>query len=79
MPPPATRNTNSAADNLRPIVPEHSPFDQTVLWFNGRYSSYTNFNTRIHAILSNDPTRQTSARLVSQGVVPAATKDLQTR
>ncbi len=45
--------TNSASDNLRPIIPENSPFDQTLLWFNGTYNSYTTYDTRVLAILRN--------------------------
>jgi hypothetical protein len=53
--------SNSAADNLRPIIPENSPFDQTLLWFNGTYNSYTGFDTRVLAILRNDLRIRTSS------------------
>ena len=46
--------SNSIADNLRPIIPENSPYDQTVIWFTGTYTSFTNFDTRVLAILRND-------------------------
>jgi len=46
--------SNSGADNLRPIIPENSPYDQTLLWFNGTYNSYTSFDTRVLAILRNN-------------------------
>lgn len=44
---------NSAADNLRPIVPENSPFDQTLIWFSGTYNTYSSYNTQVLAILRN--------------------------
>ncbi len=53
--------SNSESDNLRPIIPENSPYDQTLLWFNGTYSSYTNFSARVLAILRNDLKIKTSA------------------
>lgn len=43
----------SEHDNLRPIVPENSPYDVTLVWFNGTYTTYTNFQTRVLAILRN--------------------------
>lgn len=52
--------TNSANDNFRPIVPENSPYDQTLIWFNGVYNSYTSFDTRVLAILRNDLKVRTS-------------------
>lgn len=52
--------TNSANDNLRPIVPESSPFDHTLVWFNGTYNSYTNFSCRVLAILRNNLTLRNS-------------------
>jgi len=52
--------TNSVADNFRPIIPENSPYDQTVIWFNGTYNSYTSFDTRVLAILRNDLRMKTS-------------------
>jgi hypothetical protein len=53
--------SNSEADNLRPIIPENSPYDQTLIWFNGTYNSYTNFDTRVLAILRNDLKIKTSS------------------
>jgi hypothetical protein len=38
---------NSAADNLRPIVPPGHGRQEFLLWFNGTYTSYTNFSTRV--------------------------------
>ncbi len=38
---------NSAADNLRPIVPIGHGMTECVLWFNGRYTSYTDYETRV--------------------------------
>lgn len=46
--------TNSVADNFRPIIPENSPYDDTVVWFNGTYNTYTNYSTKVLAILRND-------------------------
>lgn len=45
---------NSAADNLRPIVPEDHGYDRALLWFNGTYTTYTNYSTRVLAILTNE-------------------------
>ena len=53
--------SNSGADNLRPIIPENSPYDQTLLWFNGTYNSYTSFDTRVLALLRNDLRIRTSS------------------
>ncbi|MEO5712080.1 MAG: BNR-4 repeat-containing protein [Luteolibacter sp.] len=39
--------TDSAADNLRPIVPPHHGRQEFLLWFNGTYNSYTSFTTRV--------------------------------
>lgn len=38
---------NSAADNLRPIVPKGHGMSHHALWFQGTYTSYTQFNTRV--------------------------------
>ncbi len=38
---------NSAADNLRPIVPQGHGMHRHALWFQGTYSTYTQFNTRV--------------------------------
>jgi hypothetical protein len=38
---------NSAADNLRPIIPERHGRTECLLWFHGTYSSYTNFSTQV--------------------------------
>lgn len=42
---PITRD--SAEDNIRPIVPKNHPPGTFVLWMRGRYSTYTNYDTRI--------------------------------
>jgi hypothetical protein len=47
---------DSAADNLRPIVPENHGYDRALLWFNGTYNSYTNFSTEVLGLLKNDLT-----------------------
>jgi len=38
---------NSAADNLRPFVPKGHGMHRHVVWFQGTYSTYTQFNTRV--------------------------------
>lgn len=38
---------DSAADNLRPIVPPDHGREELLLWFNGTYSTYTNYSTRV--------------------------------
>jgi hypothetical protein len=53
--------SNSEADNLRPIIPENHRFDHAVIWFNGTYTSYTNYNTRVLAILRNQLHIKTSS------------------
>ncbi|MCP5534101.1 MAG: BNR-4 repeat-containing protein [Akkermansiaceae bacterium] len=58
--------SNSEQDNLRPIIPENSPFDETLVWFNGTYNSYTSFSTRVLAILRN------RLRVKTSSISPAA-------
>ncbi|MBC8009316.1 MAG: BNR-4 repeat-containing protein [Burkholderiales bacterium] len=41
--------TNSDADNLRPIVPVGHGRTECLLWFNGTYTTYTSFSTRVLA------------------------------
>lgn len=45
---------NSDRDNLRPIVPENHGYDRALLWFNGIYSTYSNYETRVLSVLEND-------------------------
>lgn len=40
---------NSAADNLRPIVPPAHGRGECLVWFHGTYSSYTNYSTKVIA------------------------------
>lgn len=40
---------NSAQNNLRPIVPVGHGKQEFLLWFNGTYTTYTNFSTRVLA------------------------------
>jgi hypothetical protein len=40
---------NSAADNLRPIVPMNHGRSEFLVWFNGTYTSYTSFSTKVLA------------------------------
>ena len=52
---------NSSADNLRPIVPENHGYDRTLIWFNGSYSSYLNFDCRVLALMENKLAIETSS------------------
>jgi hypothetical protein len=38
---------DSRVDNLRPIVPAHHPGKTFVLWYRGRYQTYTKFETEV--------------------------------
>lgn len=38
---------NSVEDNIRPIVPKNHPDGTFVLWMQGRYSTFTNYDTRV--------------------------------
>ena len=40
---------DSVSDNLRPIVPPRHGRQEFLLWFNGTYTSYTNFSTKVLA------------------------------
>ena len=40
---------DSVADNLRPAVPEKHGREECVLWMHGRYSTYTDYSTRVIA------------------------------
>ena len=40
---------NSAADNLRPIVPPDHGHSELLVWFHGTYSTYTSFSTKVLA------------------------------
>ena len=44
---------NSPADNLRPIVPENHGYDRALVWFHGTYTTYTNYDCQVLAILEN--------------------------
>jgi hypothetical protein len=39
--------TGSAANNIRPIVPENHGLTKHLLWINGTYTSYTNYSTKV--------------------------------
>lgn len=41
--------SSSTQDNLRPIVPSHHPGKTFVLWFRGKYNSYTDYKTEVVA------------------------------
>lgn len=41
---------NSSADNLRPIVPENHGLSKHVIWMQGTYTSYVNYNTKVVGI-----------------------------
>lgn len=51
---------NSEKDNMRPIVPENHSYDRALLWFNGTYTTYTNYDCRILALLENEISLETS-------------------
>jgi len=40
---------DSKVDNLRPIVPAHHSGKTFVLWYRGRYQTYTKFETEVVA------------------------------
>jgi hypothetical protein len=42
--------TNSAVDNLRPIVPAGHPGQTFAVWFRGSYRTYTDFDTELVAL-----------------------------
>jgi len=42
--------TDSAQDNLRPYVPRNREDISALIWFSGRYTSYTSFDTRAMGI-----------------------------
>lgn len=44
----------SPADNLRPIIPENHGYDRALVWFYGNYTSYTNYDCQVLALLEND-------------------------
>jgi hypothetical protein len=46
---PVTRD--SAADNLRPIVPRTTGRDELLLWLRGRYRSYTDYDLEVVGLL----------------------------
>jgi hypothetical protein len=46
---------DSAADNLRPIVPPHHGRSEFLVWFHGTYSTYTQFSTQVLARISEAP------------------------
>ncbi len=45
---------NSLADNLRPVIPENHGYDRALVWFYGTYTTYTNFDCEVLAILENE-------------------------
>ncbi len=47
----------SAADNLRPIVPENHGRTRHLLWFSGTYTTYTSFNTRVLGVFDEPKER----------------------
>jgi hypothetical protein len=38
---------DSTSDNLRPIVPKWTRGKTALLWLQGRYSSYTNYDLKV--------------------------------
>lgn len=67
----------SAADNLRPIVPERHGRTRHLLWFHGTYTSYTNFNTRVLGVFDEPalPLADWQASFGLAGTDPAADTD----
>ncbi len=62
---------NSAADNLRPIVPMNHGRSEFLVWFHGTYTTYTNFSTKV---LARYGAPQTTFNSWSQGhSLPATT------
>jgi hypothetical protein len=51
---------NSTTDNLRPIVPMHHGRSGFLLWFNGTYTTYTGFSTRVLARIGSPLTSYAS-------------------
>jgi len=45
--------SNSHEDNLRPHVSKDHGFRDPVIWFRGRYSSFTSYDTRVVGIFEN--------------------------
>lgn len=45
---------NSDIDNLRPIVPKWNAENTAILWLRGEYSTYTNFNLDVVAMVNPD-------------------------
>ncbi|MEM1085179.1 MAG: BNR-4 repeat-containing protein [Verrucomicrobiota bacterium] len=46
---------DSEQDNLRPIVTKDHGYDRHVIWFTGRYTTFTDYDTSIRAIAEDDP------------------------
>ena len=65
---------NSTADNLRPTVPENHARDRTLLWFNGTYTSYTSFATRVLGIFGT-PTASYQKWAGGEGLATASQGD----
>jgi len=46
---------NSTEDNIRPIVPNWNTENTAVIWMQGRYSSYTDFDTKVVGVIITEP------------------------
>ncbi|MDR2983150.1 MAG: BNR repeat-containing protein, partial [Puniceicoccales bacterium] len=44
---------NSIKDNFRPYVPRNSPYAESLVYFYGTYTTYTNFSTEVRGIFKN--------------------------
>ncbi len=44
---------DSTQDNLRPYVPRGHSYNTALIWLRGRYSSYTDFSTRVMGLFTN--------------------------
>ena len=69
---------NSAADNLRPIVPKNHGRTECLLWFYGTYTSYTNYSTQVVGRLGTPATSYVAWAAVNPlggAVAPGADPD----
>jgi hypothetical protein len=56
--------TNSTQDNLRPYIPRNSP-SPCVIWFSGKYTSYTSYKASVVGLFSTPIPKPPSAKIVS--------------
>jgi len=65
---------NSSTDNLRPIVPTNHGREECLLWFNGVYTTYTNFSTKVLGRIG-EPVLTYTAWAAAAGAGPASADD----